>query len=101
MRLPPGLCPGPSWGAYSALTPQLEKVGSHTKLDHPVEKSFPRHCVVDVAPDDGLVETADTPAEPGVQPDPAVQVAPIAPPVKHTRCGRLVRPPVRFDQLPD
>ena len=58
--------------------------------------------VVDVEPDDGLVETAETPAEPGVQPEPAVQVAPIAPPVKHTRCGRrLVRPPVRFDQLPD
>ena len=51
--------------------------------------------VVDVEPDDGLVETANTPAEPGVQ------VAPIAPLVKHTRCGRLVRPPVRFDQLPD
>ena len=24
--------------------PRLEKVGSHTTLDHPVEKSFPRHC---------------------------------------------------------
>ena len=56
---------------------------------------------VDFEPDDGPVETADIPAEPGVQPEPAVQVAPIAPPVKHTRCGRLIRPPVRFDQLPD
>ena len=48
--------------------------------------------VVDVKPDDGFVETQDIPAEPGVQPEPAVQVAPIAPPAMHT---------VRFDQLPD
>ena len=57
--------------------------------------------VIDVEPDDGLVETADIHAEPGVQPQPAVQVAPITPPARHTRCGRLVRPLVRFDQLPD
>ena len=57
--------------------------------------------VVDVEPDDGFVETPNIPAEPGVQPEPAVQVTPIAPPARHTRCGRLVRPPVRFDQLPD
>ena len=57
--------------------------------------------VVDVEPDDGFVETPDIPAEPGVQPEPAVQVAPIAPPARHTRCGRLVRPPVRFEQLHD
>ena len=43
MRLPQGLFPGARRGAYSAPTPQLEKVGSHTTLDHPVEKSFPRH----------------------------------------------------------
>ena len=30
MRLPPGLCPGPRWGAYSAPRPQLEKVGLRT-----------------------------------------------------------------------
>ena len=48
---------------------------------------------VDGEPDDGLVETANFPA--------AVQMSPIAPPVEHTRGGRLVRPPVRFDQLPD
>ena len=47
MRLPQGLCPGPRRGAYSASRPQLEKVGSHTTLDHPVEKSFPRHCLKD------------------------------------------------------
>ena len=48
-----------------------------------------------------MTETADIPAEPGVQPEPTVQVAPIAPPARHTRCGRLVRPPARFNQLPD
>ena len=47
MRLPQGLCPGPpGGGAYSAPTPQPEKVGSHTTLDHPVEKSFPRHLLM-------------------------------------------------------
>ena len=40
IRLPPGLCPGPRWGITAPPDPQLEKVG----LDHPVEKSFPRHC---------------------------------------------------------
>ena len=53
--------------------------------------------LVDVEPDYGFAETADIPSEPGVQPDPAVQVAPIAPPARHTRCGRLVRPPARFN----
>ena len=33
-------CPGPRWGLTAPPDPQLEKVG----LDHPVEKSFPRHC---------------------------------------------------------
>ena len=41
--------------------------------------------VVNVEPDDALVETADIAPEPGVQPDPAVQVAPIAPPARHMR----------------
>ena len=31
--------PGPRWGLTAPPDPQLEKVG----LDHPVEKSFPRH----------------------------------------------------------
>ena len=57
--------------------------------------------VVDVEPDDGFEGAANIPTEPGMQPEPAVQVAPIASPARHTRCGRLVRPPLRFDQLPD
>ena len=33
-------CPGPRWGLTAPPDPQLEMVG----IDHPVEKSFPRHC---------------------------------------------------------
>ena len=40
-----GSAPVPAGGLTAPPTPQLEKVGSHTKLDHPVEKSFPRHCL--------------------------------------------------------
>ena len=45
MRLPPASAPG-SAGGLQRPRPPAEKVGSHTTLDHPVEKSFPRHCVL-------------------------------------------------------